>query len=279
MEVQDAVYLPISQVAEVAYCPRNFYYRAVEKIDLTDARMAQGSIAERKRDARDTMMREGKLQVRSVTVSSETLGVIGVIDVLEERDFPCPVEYKTGSADEGLYERVQLCLQAMCLEETLGRSIPHGYLYYAGSRKRICVDFNDILREKTLECVEEARRLMESSSRPEPVNDWRCPGCSLLPICMPAEDRILDGIGPKSRKPLPSLGIEHVVYIDEQGAYLRKDGSRLAITKEKQTLASVPLAHVDQLVLAGNVNLSTPLLKHLLKYDVEVVLLNSSKNV
>jgi CRISP-associated protein Cas1 len=275
MEAQEAVYLPISQVAEVAYCPRNFYYRAVEKIDLTDARMVQGSIAERKRDTRATIMREGKLQVRSVTVSSDTLGVIGVIDVLEEGEFPCPVEYKTGSADEGLYERVQLCLQAMCLEDTLGRVIPFGYLYYAGSRRRVLVDFDHILREKTLECVTEARRLMDSPIRPEPVNDWRCPGCSLLPICMPAEDRFLDGAGPKPRKPLPSLGIERVVYVDEQGAYLRKDGSRLAVTKEGQPVASIPLAHVDQLILAGNMNLSTPLLKHLLRYDVEVVLLNA----
>jgi CRISPR-associated protein Cas1 len=275
MEALEAVYLPISQVAEVAYCPRNFYYRAVEKIDLADARMVQGSIAERKREARASIMREGTLQVRAVTVSSETLGVIGVIDVLEEGEFPCPVEYKTGSADEGLYERVQLCLQAMCLEETLGRVIPYGYLYYGGSRRRVCVDFDHILREKTLECVIEARRLMDSPTRPEPVNDWRCPGCSLLPICMPSEDRFLDGAGPKPRKPLPSLGIERVVYVDEQGAYLRKDGSRLAVTKDGQPLASIPLAHVDQLVLVGNVNLSTPLLKHLLRYDVEVVLLNS----
>ena len=275
MEAQETVYLPISQVAEVAYCPRNFYYRAVEKLDLADARMAQGSIAEHKREARARIMREGTLQVRAVTVSSETLGVIGVIDVLEEADFPCPVEYKTGSADEGLYERVQLCLQAMCLEETLGCTIPYGYLYYAGSRKRVCIDFDEILREKTIECVTEARHLMESPTRPEPVNDWRCPGCSLLPICMPAEDRFLDAAGPKPRKPLPSLGVERVVYVDEPGAYLRKDGSRLAITKDRETLASVPLAHVDQLVLAGNVNLSTPLLKYLLKYDVEVVLLNS----
>ncbi len=275
MEPQEPIYLPISHVAEVAFCPRNFYYRAVEKIDLTDARMAQGSIAERKREARETIIREGKLQVRAVTVSSETLGVIGIIDVLEEGEFPYPVEYKTGSADEGLYERVQLCLQAMCLEETLGRPVPYGYLYYAGSRKRVCIDFDEIMREKTLECVTEARRLMESPIRPEPVNDWRCPGCSLLPICMPAEDRFLDGVGPKPRKPLPSLGIEHVVYVDEQGAYLRKDGGKLAVTKEGQTLASVPLGHVDQLVLVGNVNLSTPLLKHLLRYDVEVVLLNS----
>jgi CRISP-associated protein Cas1 len=275
MEAQDPAYLPISQVAEVAYCPRNFYHRAVEKIDLADARMVQGSIAERKRETRATIMREGKLQVRSVTVSSETLGVIGVIDVLEEGEFPCPVEYKTGSADEGLYERVQLCLQAMCLEDTLGRPIPYGYLYYAGSRRRVHIDFDHILREKTLECVTEARRLMESPTRPEPVNDWRCPGCSLLPICMPSEDRFLDGAGPKPRKPLPSLGIERVVYVDEQGAYLRKDGSRLAVTKEGQPLATIPLAHVDQLVLVGNVNLSTPLLKHLLRYDVEVVLLNS----
>jgi CRISPR-associated protein Cas1 len=275
MEAQEPVYLPISHVAEVAYCPRNFYYRAVEKVDLTDARMAQGAIAERKRQARDTIMREGKLQVRSVTVASETLGVIGVIDVLEAGEFPCPVEYKSGSADEGLYERVQLCLQAMCLEETLGRPIPYGYLYYAGSHKRVCVDFDDVLREKTLECVAEARRLMESPTRPEPVNDWRCPGCSLLPLCMPAEDRFLDGAAPRPRRPLPSLGIERVVYVDEQGAYVRKEGSRLAITKEGQTLATIPLGHVDQLVLVGNVNLSTPLLKHLLRYDVEVVLLTA----
>jgi CRISP-associated protein Cas1 len=275
MEAQEPVYLPISQVAEVAYCPRNFYYRAVEKIELTDARMAQGSIAEHKREARSSIMREGRLQVRSVTVSSDMLGVIGVIDVLEEGEFPYPVEYKSGSVGESLYERVQLCLQAMCLEETLGCSVPHEYLYYADSRKRVGVDFDEILREKTLEYLAEARRLMESPTRPEPVNDWRCPGCSLLPICMPSEDRFLDGVGPKPRKPLPSLGIEHVVYVDEQGAYLRKDGSRLAVTKEGQTLASVPLAHVDQLILAGNVNFSTPLLKHLLKHDAEVVLLNS----
>jgi CRISP-associated protein Cas1 len=275
MEAPEAAYLPISQVAEVAYCSRNFYYRAVEKVDLTDAQMARGSIAERKREMRASIMREGKLQVRAVTVSSDTLGVIGVIDVLEEGEFPCPVEYKTGIADEGLYERVQLCLQAMCLEDTLGRPIPYGYLYYAGSRRRVAVDFDHILRDKTLECIAEARSLLDSPARPEPVNDRRCPGCSLLPICMPSEDRFLDGAGPKPRKPLPSLGIEHVVYIDEQGAYLRKDGSRLAVTKDGQPLASIPLAHVDQLVLAGNVNLSTPLLKHLLRYDVEVVLLNS----
>jgi CRISPR-associated protein Cas1 len=275
MEPQEPIYLPISQVAEVAFCPRNFYYRAVEKIDHSDARMTQGAIAERKRDARSTVLREGTLQVRGVTVSSETLGVIGVIDVLEEGDFPCPVEYKSGSAGEGLYERIQLCLQAMCLEETLGRAVPHGYLYYAGSRKRVHVDFDDILKDKTLEYLTEARRLMQSPVRPEPVNDWRCQGCSLLPICMPSEDRFLDGVGHKPRRPLPSLGIERVLYVDEQGAYLRKRGSRLLVTKDKQPLAEVPLAHVDQLILAGNVNLSTPLLRHLLRADVEVVLLNA----
>jgi CRISPR-associated protein Cas1 len=200
MEAQEDVYLPISQVAEVAYCPHNFYYRAGEKIDLTDARMVQGSIAERKRDMRATIMREGKLQVRSVTVSSDTLGVIGVIDILEEGEFPCPVEYKTGSADEGLYERVQPCLQAMCLEDTLGRVIPFGYLYYAGSRRRVLVDFDHIFREKTLECVTKARRLMDSPIRPEPVNDWRCSGCSLLPIYMPAEDC---GPSPRLQPPKP----------------------------------------------------------------------------
>ncbi len=275
MEPHEPEYLPISHVAEVAFCPRNFYYRVVEKVDLTDARMIQGAIAERKRDARSTLLRQGKLQVRSVTVSSDTLGIIGVIDVLEEGEFPCPVEYKTGQAGEGLYERIQLCLQAMCLEETLVCSVPHGYLYYAGSRKRVCVDFDDILREKTLECIRLARALMQSPMRPEPVNDSRCTGCSLLPICMPSEDRYLDGAAPQPRRPLPSLGIERVVVVDEQGAYLRKSGAKLAVTKDKQTVAEVPLGHVDQLILAGNVNLSTPLLRYLLRADIEVVILNS----
>jgi CRISPR-associated protein Cas1 len=269
-------YLPISAVAEIYYCPRNFYYRFVEKLEQTDYRMEKGKLPEEKRGLRERLEREGYRQLRKVMFSSDTLGLIGVIDALEEKDgLLYPVEYKVGELKESLSDQVQLCAQGMVLEEELGRDIPFGYLHYSESNRRVKVFFDDILKDKVLEGIESAREIASSGIAPEPVADERCSGCSLLSVCLPGEVEALRKKKAGEVKLVPSVGVENVLYVDEQGAILRKKGGRLTVLKEGKEIASVPLGRVQQVVLVGNVQITSQMIRYFLRNDVEIVYISS----
>lgn len=153
-ETGDVQYLPISAVAELLYCPRNFYYRVVEGATDQNGHLLQGRLEEESRDQRRVVMRDGTRQQRGAMLSSERLRLIGVVDVIEERDDIYPVEYKKGEQGDYLHHQVQLCAQAMVMEEVFERQIPRGFLYYGESNARMEVAFTDDLSDLVLHLVE-----------------------------------------------------------------------------------------------------------------------------
>jgi CRISPR-associated exonuclease Cas4 len=127
-------------------------------------------------------------QFRRVYVYSEKYGIAGIADLVEEKGGEIyPVEYKKGRRGDWKNDELQLCAQALCLEEMLARPIERGYIYYAGTGKRKEVNLVPQLREMTREIIQKARDLMETRANPEAIFGPRCKGCSLYPVCLPRE--------------------------------------------------------------------------------------------
>ena len=126
-----------------------------------------------------------------VALRSLMLGLIGKADVVEfhrQADsswLPFPVEYKRGKPKRDDSDKVQLCAQALCLEEMLNLNIPEGALFYGRTRHRLDVAFDGYLRRETEDTARRVRALLTSGITPQPMYDKRCEQCSLLEICMP----------------------------------------------------------------------------------------------
>jgi CRISPR-associated exonuclease Cas4 len=148
-------------------------------------------------------MGEGEMQTTRLYLYSEALHISGFADVIEERSgVLLPVEYKHGQQADWLNDHIQLCAQALCLEERQpGKPlIPYGYIYYVGSRRRVQVQLTPELRAKTRATIEQALRLATFEKPPAPLEGKlvaRCPNCTMLPLCMPEEVRQLQS---KKRK-------------------------------------------------------------------------------
>ncbi len=139
----------------------------------------------------------GTIQTTRLYLYSETLHLSGFADVVEEQDgLLIPVEYKHGRQGKWLNDAIQLCAQAMCLEERQPDkpAIPYGYIFYVGSRRRVQVHFAEELREKTRETIVRAFEVAALEKTPPPLEApliVRCPHCSLLPLCLPDEVKLL----------------------------------------------------------------------------------------
>lgn len=177
--------VPISALEHYVYCPRQCALIHVDKVWGENLFTLRGAIAhERVVDGDDTI-EDGVSVVRSLRLHSDRLGLIGVADVVEMRpEGPFPIEYKSGKGRTHSGE-IQLCAQAMCLEEMLGVEVPAGAVYRAGSRRRHLVDLTAELRCETEEVITAVRTLLECSTLPGAPNDSRCSTCSLIDTCLP----------------------------------------------------------------------------------------------
>lgn len=128
---------------------------------------------------------------RGVSLRSLQLGLIGKADVIEYHKQPdgrwqaFPVEYKRGKPKPDDSDKIQLCAQAMCLEEMLGVSILSGALFYGKTRRHLDVIFDEALRRETTEAAQKTHELIEAGWTPKPVYNKRCESCSLVSECMP----------------------------------------------------------------------------------------------
>jgi len=151
-------------------------------------------------DSGQTTTEDGTTTLRRVWVWSNRLKLSGFADVVEEREGQLtPVEYKKGKMGEWLNDHVQLCAQALCLEEMRDCHIPYGYIFYFGSARREEVVFTEALRQHTEETIHLAFRLLERGELPPPLVGKqtrraglpmlhnKCRDCSLEPLCLPRE--------------------------------------------------------------------------------------------
>ena len=270
-------YIPLSQINTYVFCPRRFYYESVEGHQVVNEHVEEGKIKHEHVHTAVTNRRKGDKTIsRRQYLASDALGVSGYTDLVEEKNgIPYPVEFKKAGTGNWLNDQVQLCLQGLLLEEKTGVSIPHGYIFYIGSKRRRKVPFDKELRETTLRYVAEARSLLNSREIPKPVHDNRCNGCSVRSICLPDEVAYLSELDERPKRIKPALGIENVLYVDEPGCAIKKTGERLLVVKENEVLRDMPLIHLGQVVISGNVNLTTPAMQTLLHEGIPVVFLSA----
>jgi CRISPR-associated protein Cas1 len=276
--MEQTAYLPVSSVAEILYCPRNFYYRSVLGASDRNSHVLEGKWQEETRDEVRTKLRPTGIQTRKVYLASENLRLAGILDTIEENN-GCmyPVEFKKGLSRENLNDQVQLCLQALLLEEHLETHIDSGYLYYGESYERRKVEFTEDLREIALTVLEKARTIIEEGIIPEQVNDNRCNGCSLVDRCLPEETKaITQEFKGKVRKPSPSMNLGRVLYIDSPGAYLKKEQGRIKL-KLGEEVRDIPLSAIDQVVLGQPAAVSGSLMAAMCDVGVSCYFLDRGK--
>lgn len=188
---KDADWVPISALNHYLFCPRRCALIHVEGIFQDNVYTVEGSLLHEATDV-PSEEQDGEVRVvRGLPLFSARYGLIGRADVVEFQpvagsgQIPYPVDYKHGRRNQWDNDDVQLCAQALCLEEMLGISCPRGAIFHAGSKKRRVVEFSQALRAQTIQAVVEVRQLMRARRIPEPILLPRCDGCSLREQCMP----------------------------------------------------------------------------------------------
>ena len=197
--------LSISYLNALEYCPRRFYYECALGEFLDNAHVIEGTMRHKRSDSGLTTNEDGATVRRRVWVWSERLRLSGFADVVEEQaGVLIPVEYKKGKMGEWLNDHVQLCAQALCLEEMLTCHVPFGYIFYFGSARREEVPFSEELRRHTEETIQLAFTLLAKGELPVPLVGKqtkevqlpslhpKCKDCSLEPLCLPREVLMLE---------------------------------------------------------------------------------------
>lgn len=181
-------YVMLSALQHFAYCPRQCALIHIEQAWAENIYTLRGLRVHEKAHQPDAEIIEAEIRVeRSLYLCSEEYGIRGIADVVEfDRDNNAyPVEYKSGSKKSRQADSVQLCAQALCLEEMLDRPVTMGAIFYHKSRRRQEIEFSDKLRSLTIKTIEQTRSLLNQAKLPPPVKDKRCEDCSLIQACMP----------------------------------------------------------------------------------------------
>jgi len=195
--------LPLSAVSQYAYCPRRFALVHIEQLWADNIHTAVGNVLHEKVNSGVRESRGDTLILRSLRLRSLVLGISGITDVvemirtplsqggikipsLEGTWCPLPVEYKKGSAKNNHPYEVQLCAQALCLEEMLDCHINAGALFYGETRRRCEVVFDQVLRQQTETVCHRLHELVKEGITPPAVYEkGKCSHCSLLELCLP----------------------------------------------------------------------------------------------
>jgi len=181
----------ISALQHYLFCPRQCALIHLEQQWLENRLTAEGRILHERvhtsgRESRRTLRVEYDVPIRSLR-----LGVTGRADIVEfhlnEEGvwLPFPVEYKRGRPKKDDTDQVQLCAQAICLEEMLDCLVPEGALYYGQKKRRFVVAFDPSLREKTAQTAAAVHALLADGRTPPPRYEARCESCSFLTLCLP----------------------------------------------------------------------------------------------
>ena len=194
-------FVPISALQHLAFCERQCALIHLERVWQESGLTAEGRALHDRAHDSDVEVRPGIRIVRGLRLRSLRLGLTGQADVVEfsisdegvkltgidGRWRAYPVEYKRGRPKADHCDEVQLCAQALCLEEMLKTHITEGALYYGRPRRRTPVTFDQSLRQETENLAARLHELMEGGRTPPAVYEPKCRRCSLIEACMPTE--------------------------------------------------------------------------------------------
>lgn len=196
--------IPLSALQHMHYCPRQCALIHVERVWIENRFTAEGRVMHKRVHGR-SREKDGDVRiVRSLRLRSLALGLSGVADVVEfhpaqagdpkpAENLPglagrwrvYPVEYKRGKRKRGACDRIQLCAQALCLEEMLDCQIVEGSLFYGKTRRRNVVPLDDELRELTAQTAKQVHEMIAVGHLPPPEKGPKCKSCSLAEQCLP----------------------------------------------------------------------------------------------
>jgi len=177
----------ISALQHYAFCPRQCALIHLEQVWDENLYTLRGQRVHEIVDTPEHELIEGVRVERALPLWSHQLGITGIADVVEflADGTPYPVEYKAGAKKARLADDIQLCAQALCLEEMLHCTIPRGAIFHHRSRRRREVLFIPELRSQVHTTIAQLNALMAQTQLPPAVNDQRCRDCSLIDACMP----------------------------------------------------------------------------------------------
>ena len=278
-DVPDLV--PARMVNEFEYCPRLFYLEWVQSRFEDNPDTVEGRYVHRNVDAgggriddpdEDSPVRKAK----SVTISSEDLGIIAKADIIEVKgNKVTPVEVKRGRPPKHgpawSPELVQICAIGLILQDN-GYDCSEGQIFFAESRERVKVPFDEKLVRQTLNVLRDLKEVAGSPDPPPPLVDSpKCPRCSLVGICLPDETNLLaDRSDVPPRRLTPRDSAARPLYVTEQGTRIGVRKGRVTVSQQKEVLQEVRLIDVSQVSIYGNVQISSQAMRAMFDQQVPV---------
>jgi CRISPR-associated exonuclease Cas4 len=191
--------LAVSALQHFVFCPRRCALVHIEQVWVENQFTVEGDILHERVDELGRESRVALIVSHGLGIRSLRFGITGKVDVVEfqsgtagctlagkkGRWTPYPVEYKRGSPRRGFGDDVQICAQALCLEEMLDCAVPAGAIYYASTRKRREIAFDATVREQTVTAISQLRCLIAAGATPAPEYGKKCDTCSLVDLCQP----------------------------------------------------------------------------------------------
>ena len=179
-------YIPIAALNQYSYCPHRCWRMFCTGEFSHNQYTIEGTSLHERVHTTGEGQREETWQFRAIWLKSEKYKLIGKSDLIEltSGEF-YPVEYKRGRKGEWDNDELQVCAQALCLEEMTEKSVNIGYVYYAQSHQRQLVEISAELRQSAIATIQSVTHLVETGIMPKPIYSKRCSGCSLKTQCLP----------------------------------------------------------------------------------------------
>ena len=290
-ELDDGNLIPVRMLNEYTYCPRLAHLEWIQGEWRENLDTIEGTIAHRRVDQPGGQLDQEKLelreslQVRSVSMSSATLGITGKMDVVEVANGEVmPIEFKKSRCPEsGPYpaDKIQVAAQALILRDN-GYPVQRGSIYYVGSKIRVEVALTDDLVSSTLSTIEAMKNMGDTDTPPPPLQDSpKCPRCSLVTICLPDETNLLRSI-PEAveevssiRRLVPHADDKNALYLTEAGTTLGKSGERLVVKERQTVLHEVRIREIDHVSIFGNIQVTTQALQTLAEHNIPITYFSS----
>jgi CRISPR-associated protein Cas1 len=281
--------VPARMLNEHTYCPRLAYLEWVQGDFADNADTIDGQFQHRNVNVETGSLPdpdqpvEERLHARSVMLSAPEVGLIARMDLIEaDGRKVTPVDYKRGRAPDTAErawepERVQLCAQALILEEN-GYEVERGILYFVASKQRIEIPIDEELRARTRALLADLRSTAERPEAPPPLVDSpKCPRCSLVGICLPDETNLLRGLpdGDRVRRLVPARDDALPLYVQSPGAKVGRSGAELVVETRDGEKHSVRISDTSHVALFGAVQISSQAVQELCGSGIAVVYLSS----
>lgn len=275
-------------IHSLLYCERLFYLEEVEGILVADDRVYAGRTLHEELEPNEDF--SGRIE--SFHYTSEKLEVSGKVDRIQKRDGDwIPYEHKRGRARIGTNgpeawesDQCQVTVYALLLEEATGRNISEGKIRYHGSKDLVKIEIDEELRSKALKAIDRAKELSTNTNRP-PVaqNENLCKNCSLAPVCLPEETRVITENEYEPIRLFPEKRERTTLHVFGHDSRIKKSDNILLVEKvtetgEKSKSEKIPIQEIESVNIHGNCQISSQMIKFLVSEEIPVHWFSGSGN-